>query len=72
MLITKVHGNRHARSGEDFLKGFYHIWAWQASWSCDHYHINKFSFLCTLNLTFKILLKMAQWFLRKASFNFHV
>ena len=20
---------------EDFLKGFYNIWAWQPSWSCD-------------------------------------
>ena len=27
MLHTKFHGNWPAGSGEDFLKGFYHIWA---------------------------------------------
>ena len=21
-----------------FLKGFYHIWAWRPSWSCDQHH----------------------------------
>ena len=36
MLHTKFHENRPAGSGEeDFLSGFYHIWAWQPSWSCD-------------------------------------
>ena len=29
------------------LKGFYHIWAWWPSWSCDQHHVNKFSFPCT-------------------------
>ena len=27
-----------------FLKGFYHIWAWRPSWSCDQDHLNKLSF----------------------------
>ena len=53
-----------------FLKGFYHIWAWQPSWSCDQHHVNKFSFPCTCKLTYKIWLWLAHWFLRKASFNF--
>ena len=30
-----------------FLKGFYHIWAWRTSWSCDQHHVYKFSFPCT-------------------------
>ena len=29
------------------LKGFYHIWAWRPSWSCDQEHVNRFSFPCT-------------------------
>ena len=29
------------------LKGFYHIWAWQPSWSCDQTHVIRFSFSCT-------------------------
>ena len=46
MLHTKFRGNRPVGSGEeDFLKGFYHIWAWRPSWSCDQHHVNKFSFL---------------------------
>ena len=27
-----------------FLKGFYHIWAWRPSWSCDQEHLNKLLF----------------------------
>ena len=26
------------------FKGFYHIWAWRPSWSCDLYHLPKLSF----------------------------
>ena len=26
------------------MKGFYHIWAWQPSWSCDLDHLYKLSF----------------------------
>ena len=44
MLHTKFRENRPAGSGEDFLKGFYHIWAWQPSWSCDPDATNKLSF----------------------------
>ena len=25
------------------LKGFYHIWAWRPSWSCDQHHVISFS-----------------------------
>ena len=36
MLQTKFRGNRPTGSGEeDFFSGFYHIWAWRPSWSCD-------------------------------------
>ena len=34
MLHTKFRGNRPTGSGR-FLSGFYHIWAWRPSWSCD-------------------------------------
>ena len=44
MLHTKFHENRPAGSGEeDFLRGFYHIWAWRPSWSCDLDFAIKFS-----------------------------
>ena len=35
-LHIKLRGNQSTGSGEEgFLKGFYHIWAWPPSWSCD-------------------------------------
>ena len=45
MLHTKSQCHRHSSSGEEFLKFFYHLWAWRQSWSCDHNHLNKLSFL---------------------------
>ena len=42
------------------------------TWSCDQHHVFVFSFPCTLKRTYKIWLRMAQWFLRNASFNFHM
>ena len=41
MLLTKFRENRPAGSEEDFLKGFYHIWAWRPSWSCDQHHVKQ-------------------------------
>ena len=34
VLNTKFQGIRTSGSREDFLS-FYHLWAWQPSWSCD-------------------------------------
>ena len=46
MLHTKFRENQPAGYGEeDFLKGFYHIWAWRPSWSCDQHHVSDFHFL---------------------------
>ena len=42
MLHTKFRENRFWR--RRFLKGFYHIWAWRPSWSCDPDAANKLSF----------------------------
>ena len=40
---AKFQDHRTSGSGEDF-KGFYHIWAWRPSWSCDLDHLYKHSF----------------------------
>ena len=37
---------------EDFLKGFYHIWVWQPSWSCDPDTANKLLFLLTIEVLY--------------------
>ena len=44
MLHTQFHDNQPTGLGEDFFKGFYLIWAWRPSWSCDLDPVNKLSF----------------------------
>ena len=48
-----------------FLKGFYHIWAWRPSWSCDLDHLYKLSFPLAKEAAHKILLRLAKWFQRR-------
>ena len=43
MLHTKSQGHPPSSSGDDF-QGFYHIWAWRPSWSCDQDHLNRLLF----------------------------
>ena len=43
MLHTKFHVSVHW-FWIRFLKGFYHIWVWRPSWSCDPDAANKLSF----------------------------
>ena len=43
MLHTKFREKRPAGSGEEVFKGFYCIWAWRPSWSCDLDAANKLS-----------------------------
>ena len=41
MLHAKFQDHRASGSGEEDFKGFYHIWAWRPSWSCD---LGRFTF----------------------------
>ena len=50
-----------------FLKGFYHIWAWRPSWSCDPDAANKLSFPLPKEAPHKIWLWLAKWFQRRRS-----
>ena len=43
MLHAEFQDHRTSGSGEDFY-GFYHIWAWRPSWSCDLDHLYKLYF----------------------------
>ena len=38
MLYAKFQDHRSSGSREEDFKGFYHIWAWWPSWSCDLDH----------------------------------
>ena len=44
MLAAKVQDHKTSGSGETDFKGFYHIWVWRPSWSCDRDHLYKLSF----------------------------
>ena len=48
-----------------FLKGFYYIWAWRSSWSCDSDPLNKFLFPRPMKALHEIWLWLAQWFWRR-------
>ena len=48
-----------------FLKGFYHIWAWRPSWSCDQDHLNKLSFPHPKESPYEISVQLAQLFQRR-------
>ena len=54
MLHTKFRGNRSTGSREDFLKSFYHIWAWRPSLSCDPHAANKISSPLPKEASYKI------------------
>ena len=42
MLHTKFRGIGQPVTVKKNFEGFYHIWAWRPSWSCDQDHINNF------------------------------
>ena len=43
MLHAKFQDHRTSGSGKEDFKGFFHIWAWRPSWSCDLDHLCKLS-----------------------------
>ena len=68
VLHTKPQGHWPFGSGEeDFLKGFYHLWAWGPSWSCDPDPANKLLFPHPTEASYEIRLWYAQRFWRKRS-----
>ena len=61
MLHAKFQDHRISGSGEeDFFKGFYHIWAWRPSLSCDLDHLYKLSFPLPKEAPYKIWLLIGQ------------
>ena len=61
--------NQSTSSGEDFLKGFYHIWAWWPSWSCDLDYLYIYWFPIPIDASYKIRLSLAKLFQRRRSLN---
>ena len=48
------------------FKGFYHIWAWQPSWSMDRDHFSSFSFPQPKEAQYEIWAKLAQGLQRRS------
>ena len=57
MLHAKFQDHRISGSGEE---GFYHIWAWRPSWSCELDHLYKLSFPLPKEASHKIWLLIGQ------------
>ena len=53
---------------EKTFKGFYHIWAWHPSWSCDLDHLYKLWFPLLKEAPHKIWLWLAKRFRRRSMF----
>ena len=49
------------------MKGFYHIWAWQPSWSCDLDFLYTHWFPLPIDASYKIWLWLAKRFQRRRS-----
>ena len=60
MLHAKFQDHRISSSGKEIFKGFYHIWAWRPSWSCDLDHLYKLSFPLPKEAPHKIWLLIGQ------------
>ena len=56
MLHTKFQDLKPLGSGEEDFKGFYHIWAWRPSWSCDLNNLYTHSFQLPMDATHNVLL----------------
>ena len=51
------------------FKGFYHIWAWQPSWSTNRDHFSNFSFPHPKEAPYEIWAKLAQRLQRRSRLN---
>ena len=56
MLHAKFQDPRPLGAGEEDFKGFYHIWAWQPSWSCDLDYLYTHWFPLPIDASHKIWL----------------
>ena len=54
---------------QKIFKGFYHIWAWRPSWSCDLDRLNQLSSPLPKETPHKIWLCVAKLFQRRRCFN---
>ena len=66
MLHTNFHGHQpFGYREDDFFLGFYHIWAWRPTWTCDIDHLIKLPFPHPMEAPHKIWLQSVKQFLRK-------
>ena len=64
--LAKFQDQRTSGSGEqEDFRGFYDIWAWRPSWSCDPYHLHKLSFPLPKEDSHEIWHLLANWLQRR-------
>ena len=67
MLHTKFREIGLPVQEKKIFSGFYHIWAWRPSWSCDQDPANKLSFPLPMDAPHKIWLSSTERFQRRRS-----
>ena len=65
MLYNKFQGHLPLVSKEKSFEGFYRIWAWRPSCSCDLDHLNKILFPHSMEVPHEIWLQLARRFLKE-------
>ena len=65
MLHAKFQEFWTSGSGDEDSLRFYHIWAWQPSWSCDLDHLYKLSFPLPKEAPHKIWALLVKRFQRR-------
>ena len=67
MLHAEIQDHRTSGSGGEYFLGFYHIWTWRPSWSCELDHLYNFSFPLPKEAPHKIWILLAKRFQRRRS-----
>ena len=72
MLHATFRGKRPSGSGVEDKPyvGFYHIWAWRPSWSCDQHHVIRFLISLYLKAFIQYLVQIRKVVSEKIRFEF--
>ena len=66
MLHAKFQNHRNSCSGEEDFNGFYHIYVWRPSWSCELAHSYKLTFPLPMEAPHDFLLCLDKQFQRRS------
>ena len=72
IICAKIRAQDLFGYGEEYFKGFNHIWASQPFWSMDHAHFSNLPFSCSKEAPHEIWAKLAQRLQRRSFENINI